>query len=514
MGSTMVSEARHWINSLMLVVLTMATLTRWCSCSGAAPYHCSQLIDKENVSTHKPGPPVFDDMYATQTEVKSWSTTQSNSLRCCVTAKPDPEIIWYRNGELLSSRNYRIVIQSNGQVVTINDIRKADEGNYTCIAKNAYGNISHSFLVKVTSLFVLQKPVVILQPSPWKTFVGNNISISCTIMKSARSPFVMWFHWVKNSIKFCRGNRYHITKIKKKEKGTWLSTLTISNVTMDDQGNYTCTAKNGAGSGQAAHQNGTLIVLELKPKTSHQHEDNTFFSKNPVFLGVVIAVGVSLLIILLVSILWRRKKSRSDHGTHFPINDQQSFSKPDDNPLLLHADDMHIEIPVENLQLLMHAPGAGNDSDLDFDVFVSYSSLDRDFVKNCLYAELTTTHSVCIDFKDFEAGLFITDNIANSVFRSRKTLLVVTRNFLKGVWTFFEMQLAQGRLAEGHDVLILVLVENIPVHELPKPLQHYRKTKTYLEYFNEDVRPHFWDRLRSAIGPSLRGRETEKDESV
>lgn len=162
---------------------------------------------------------------------------------------------------------------------------------------------------------------------------------------------------------------------------------------------------------------------------------------------------------------------------------------------------------------MRRAPGLDHDSDIDFDVFVSYSSLDRDFVKNSLYAELTTTHSVCIDFKDFEAGLYIPDNIANSVFRSRKTLLVVTRNFLKGVWTYFEMQLAQGRLAEGHDVLILVLVEDIPVHELPKPLQHYRKTKTYLEYFNEDVRPHFWDRLRSAIGPSL-NQGTESDEGV
>lgn len=189
------------------------------------------------------------------------------------------------------------------------------------------------------------------------------------------------------------------------------------------------------------------------------------------------------------------------------------FSSLDDNPLLLHADDMHIEIPVENLQLLRRGPGPDRDSNIDFDVFISYSSLDRDFVKDCIYTELITTHSVCIDFKDFEAGLYITDNIANSVFRSRKTLLVVTRNFLKGVWTFFEMQLAQGRIAEGHDVLILVLVENIPFQELPKLLQHYRNTKTYLEYFNEDVRPHFWDRLRSAIGPSLR-QETHMDDDV
>lgn len=158
------------------------------------------------------------------------------------------------------------------------------------------------------------------------------------------------------------------------------------------------------------------------------------------------------------------------------------------------------EIPPKNLELLQRQAG---EKPFDFDVFISYSSQDRDFVKKVLFNELSTTHSVCIDFKDFEAGVYIGENIYNCIVQSRKTLLVVSKNFLSGVWTFFEMQIAQGRLAQGHDVLIPVIIEDISYNELPKPLQHYRKTKTYLEYFNEDVQPHFWGRLRSAIGKSL-----------
>jgi len=158
------------------------------------------------------------------------------------------------------------------------------------------------------------------------------------------------------------------------------------------------------------------------------------------------------------------------------------------------------EIPVKTLELLQQQAG---EKPFDFDVFISYSSQDRDFVKNVLFDELSTTHSVCIDFKDFQPGCYIGENIYNCIVQSRKTLLVVSKNFLSSVWTFFEMQIAQGRLEQGHDVLIPVIIEDISYNDLPKPLQHYRQTKTYLEFFNKDVQPHFWDRLRNAIGKSI-----------
>lgn len=185
------------------------------------------------------------------------------------------------------------------------------------------------------------------------------------------------------------------------------------------------------------------------------------------------------------------------------------FSSLTDPAKRLISIDSSNEIQPVSIPLL----GNCDNETVDFDVFISYSSQDRDFVKNILFLELSTTHSVCIDFKDFEPGLYIGDNIWKSIFRSKKTLLVVSKNFLSGLWTHFEMQIAQGRLAHGQDVLIPVIIEDIPFDELPKPLQYYRQTKTYLEYFNEDVRPHFWDRLRSTLGPSLREYQDNKQQA-
>jgi hypothetical protein len=108
---------------------------------------------------------------------------------------------------------------------------------------------------------VLQKPVVMFQPNSWNAVVGSNVTITCTIMKSTIRPFVVWIHNIKNNSKLCRGKRYHFILLKTEEDQTWLSNLTIFNVTMDDQGPYTCIAKNGAGSGKSAQRKGTLTVL-------------------------------------------------------------------------------------------------------------------------------------------------------------------------------------------------------------------------------------------------------------
>ena len=100
-------------------------------------------------------------------------------------------------------------------------------------------------------------------------------------------------------------------------------------------------------------------------------------------------------------------------------------------------------------------------------------------------------------------GYTIMDNIANSIWRSRKTLLVVTKNFLESDWTKFELTVAQGRDITEENILIMIVVEELEQSQLPSKLKHYYKSRTYLEWCNEKVRPHFWERLRSAIGPSL-----------
>ena len=140
--------------------------------------------------------------------------------------------------------------------------------------------------------------------------------------------------------------------------------------------------------------------------------------------------------------------------------------------------------------------------EVKFDVFISYNSSDKEWVNSVLRERLSHSYQVCMDTVDFEPGKFIAENIVHNIWVSRKILLVISRKFLQSEWCCFEKQIAQGKVILCKDSLIVIMLEDLKLKELPKDLRHYKREKTYLEWDNEDVKPHFWKRLNDAIGPS------------
>ena len=100
------------------------------------------------------------------------------------------------------------------------------------------------------------------------------------------------------------------------------------------------------------------------------------------------------------------------------------------------------------------------------------------------------------------------DNIVSAVYGSRKTLCVVSRNFLQSEWCSLEIQLASYRLFDEHrDVLLLVFLEHIPERELSS-YHRMRKVmlrKTYLQWPGSECTDPamaqllFWKQLRRAL---------------
>lgn len=83
-------------------------------------------------------------------------------------------------------------------------------------------------------------------------------------------------------------------------------------------------------------------------------------------------------------------------------------------------------------------------SDFTFDVFISYSHRDLDWVRDWLLPRLESAGlRVCIDFRDFEIGAPSIINMENAVRQSVKTLLVLTPNWMQSEWTSFEALLIQ-----------------------------------------------------------------------
>ncbi|CAH1797580.1 unnamed protein product, partial [Owenia fusiformis] len=77
------------------------------------------------------------------------------------------------------------------------------------------------------------------------------------------------------------------------------------------------------------------------------------------------------------------------------------------------------------LRAALRRHGKDNDDEYDFDAFISYSSLDKTWGLETLYATLVGIHhySICIDDRNFRPGAYISDIIIDAINRSNKVIL-------------------------------------------------------------------------------------------
>jgi TIR domain/Effector-associated domain 7/CHAT domain len=84
------------------------------------------------------------------------------------------------------------------------------------------------------------------------------------------------------------------------------------------------------------------------------------------------------------------------------------------------------------------------EKEFHYDAFISYSHKDIEWVNNMLLPRLEQAGMrICIDYRDFEIGAISAYNMRNAVDHSRKTLLILTPNWLDSEWTQFELLMLQ-----------------------------------------------------------------------
>ncbi|XP_004638758.1 toll-like receptor 2 [Octodon degus] len=146
-------------------------------------------------------------------------------------------------------------------------------------------------------------------------------------------------------------------------------------------------------------------------------------------------------------------------------------------------------------------------SDICYDAFVSYSERDSFWVEELLVQELEHSEPpfrLCLHKRDFVPGKWIIDNIIDCIEKSRKTVFVLSKNFVRSEWCKYELDFSHFRLFdENNDAAILVLLEPIEKHAIPQRFCKLRKimnTRTYLEWPTEATQQGaFWTSLRAAI---------------
>ncbi|XP_065296654.2 protein toll-like [Dermacentor albipictus] len=137
------------------------------------------------------------------------------------------------------------------------------------------------------------------------------------------------------------------------------------------------------------------------------------------------------------------------------------------------------------------------DTDKLFDVFVSFSSKDADWIHEKIIPGLEANGFSCCTYeRNFKGGFLLQDIIHDAVARSRRTLLVLTQNFLASDWCRLEFRLAHQRaLLDNVNRLVIVLVDELLPGTLDEDLRLYVRAANYLRWGE----PNFWDRLLHSL---------------
>jgi hypothetical protein len=170
---------------------------------------------------------------------------------------------------------------------------------------------------------------------------------------------------------------------------------------------------------------------------------------------------------------------------------------------------------------------AGKTDGKIFDAFISYSPKDDVFAREILAAELENEspvspessssddcvmpppgRRVCLYHRDLPgASQFVADTILQATEASRRTILILSENFLKSEWSRYDYKSGLHQAFRvGRKKLIVIILGNIAPRDLDPDLRLYLKTSTVLQWGEK----MFWEKLRYEL-PDTTGKDQHRN---
>ena len=140
----------------------------------------------------------------------------------------------------------------------------------------------------------------------------------------------------------------------------------------------------------------------------------------------------------------------------------------------------------------------------DFDAFLSCADEEMGFIRDEVLPKLEDEFGLrcCVHARDFLAGVSIMENILDAIRRSRKTVVILTQNFLASKWCREEFNMARiAEIYSRHKCLMFILIyEDIDITTLSEEMLQYIDSETYAKYPADVTEvPYFWEGIRRAL---------------
>ncbi|ESO86685.1 hypothetical protein LOTGIDRAFT_166958 [Lottia gigantea] len=128
-----------------------------------------------------------------------------------------------------------------------------------------------------------------------------------------------------------------------------------------------------------------------------------------------------------------------------------------------------------------------DDDGKEYDAFISYKSSksDEQFVVQKLYPKLEKEldFKLCLHFRDFLPGEAIANSIIQAIQNSRRTIMILTPNYIESEWCRLEYQTAQHEMLKLKHKIIPIILEDIDhVKSVDSNLKSIIDTVTYIKW--------------------------------
>ncbi|XP_045078522.1 neural cell adhesion molecule 1-like isoform X15 [Coregonus clupeaformis] len=183
---------------------------------------------------------VLPSIRTRQSEVNATADiNQSVMLACDADGFPEPTVTWARKSIVLESDD-KYGLNDDGSELIIKDVKKVDEGDYTCIARNKAGEKEEE-----VSLNVFMQPKITYLVNQTASELEEQITLTCEASGDP-TPTITWSF----------GSRVFTEREQSLDGNVVVrsharvSSLTLKYVQYTDGGHYLCTARNSIGQDQ------------------------------------------------------------------------------------------------------------------------------------------------------------------------------------------------------------------------------------------------------------------------
>ncbi|KAM6911196.1 neural cell adhesion molecule 1a isoform 2-T2 [Lycodopsis pacificus] len=180
---------------------------------------------------------VLPTIRARLSEVNATADSDRHALLACdADGFPEPSVTWAHNNVVLETGN-KYSLSDDGSELLIKSVKKVDEGDYTCIARNKAGEKAEE-----VSLNVFVKPRITYLNNQTASEFDEQVTLTCEASGDP-TPTISWSF--QNRV-FTEGEQSLDRNIMVRTHAR-VSSLTLKNVLFTYAGQYLCTASNSIG---------------------------------------------------------------------------------------------------------------------------------------------------------------------------------------------------------------------------------------------------------------------------